>query len=61
VSAQALSCFGLFRAGTEQQKQRWLPGMVGGRQLGAYCLSEVHVSSDPATMRTSDDCRRGTS
>ena len=52
TSVHALSCFGLFTAGTEEQKQRWLPEMLSGEQLGAYCLSEAHAGSDPAAMRT---------
>jgi alkylation response protein AidB-like acyl-CoA dehydrogenase len=52
VSVHALSCFGLVTAGTEEQKQRWLPDMLGGELLGAYCLSEPHAGSDPAAMRT---------
>jgi alkylation response protein AidB-like acyl-CoA dehydrogenase len=52
VSVHALSCFGLFTAGTEEQKRSWLPGMLSGEQLGAYCLSEAHAGSDPAAMRT---------
>jgi alkylation response protein AidB-like acyl-CoA dehydrogenase len=52
VSVHALSCFGLFTAGTDQQKADWLPGMLSGDQLGAYCLSEAHAGSDPAAMRT---------
>ena len=52
VSVHALSCFGLFERGTEEQKQRWLPEMLGGDLLGAYCLSEAHAGSDPAAMRT---------
>jgi alkylation response protein AidB-like acyl-CoA dehydrogenase len=52
VSVHALSCFGLFHAGTEEQKQRWLPDMLSGELLGAYCLSEAHAGSDPAAMRT---------
>ncbi len=52
VSVHALSCFGLATAGTEEQKQRWLPDMLGGDLLGAYCLSEAHAGSDPAAMRT---------
>jgi alkylation response protein AidB-like acyl-CoA dehydrogenase len=52
VSVHALSCFGLFTAGTEEQKLQWLPGMLSGEQLGAYCLSEAHAGSDPAAMRT---------
>jgi len=52
TSVHALSCFGLLQAGTEEQKNTWLPGMLGGEQLGAYCLSEAHAGSDPAAMRT---------
>jgi alkylation response protein AidB-like acyl-CoA dehydrogenase len=52
VSVHALSCFGLFHAGTEEQRQRWLPDMLSGELLGAYCLSEAHAGSDPAAMRT---------
>ncbi len=52
TSVHALSCFGLFTAGTEEQKQRWLPEMLSGDLLGAYCLSEAHAGSDPAAMRT---------
>ncbi|MFD7073746.1 acyl-CoA dehydrogenase family protein [Nocardioides sp. NPDC059952] len=52
TSVHALSCFGLFHAGTEEQKQTWLPDMLSGELLGAYCLSEAHAGSDPAAMRT---------
>ncbi|QNN53934.1 acyl-CoA dehydrogenase family protein [Nocardioides mesophilus] len=52
VSVHALSCFGLFTRGTEEQKQRFLPDMLGGETLGAYCLSEPHAGSDPAAMTT---------
>ena len=52
VSVHALSCFGLVTRGTEEQKQAFLPDMLGGDLLGAYCLSEAHAGSDPAAMRT---------
>jgi len=52
TSVHVLSCFGLDHAGTEEQKRRWLPEMLGGELLGAYCLSEAHAGSDPAAMRT---------
>ena len=51
VSVHALSCFGLFTRGTEEQKQKWLPEMLSGELLGAYALSEAHAGSDPAAMR----------
>jgi len=53
VSVHALSCFGLATRGTEEQRQRFLPDMLGGELLGAYCLSEPHAGSDPAAMTTS--------
>jgi len=52
TSVHALSCFGLVTQGTEEQKQKFLPDMLGGDLLGAYCLSEPHAGSDPAAMRT---------
>ncbi len=52
VSVHALSCFGLFTAGTEEQKRALLPELLSGELLGAYCLSEPHAGSDPAAMRT---------
>src|SRR4051812_26518121 len=51
VSVHALSCFGLFTRGTEEQRQRWLPDMLSGELLGAYALSEAHAGSDAAAMR----------
>jgi alkylation response protein AidB-like acyl-CoA dehydrogenase len=52
TSVHALSCFGLVTRGTEEQKQKFLPDMLGGDLLGAYCLSEPHAGSDPAAMTT---------
>ncbi len=52
VSVHVLSCFALATAGTPDQQERWLPGMLGGELLGAYCLSEPASGSDAAAMRT---------
>lgn len=52
LSVHVLSCFGLADYGTAEQQRRWLPDMLGGDLLGAYCLSETHAGSDPAAMRT---------
>ncbi|TDD86211.1 acyl-CoA dehydrogenase [Actinomadura darangshiensis] len=51
VSVHALSCFPLFAYGSDEQRAEWLPGMLSGEKLGAYCLSEAHAGSDPAAMR----------
>ena len=60
VSVHTLSCFPLAAFGTEEQRERWLPDMVGGELLGAYCLSEAQSGSDAAALttkavRTGDD------
>ncbi|MGN6793160.1 MAG: acyl-CoA dehydrogenase family protein [Streptosporangiaceae bacterium] len=53
LSVHVLSCFALITAGTPEQQQRWLPDMLGGELLGAYCLSEPDSGSDAAALRTS--------
>jgi alkylation response protein AidB-like acyl-CoA dehydrogenase len=53
VSVHTLACFPIDRFGSEAQRRDLLPEMVGGRLLGAYCLSEAHAGSDPAAMRAS--------
>ena len=52
VSVHGLTAFPVATYGTDQQKQDLLVDMLGGEQLGAYCLSEPHAGSDPAAMRT---------
>ena len=52
VSVHALTCFPLGQFGTTEQQQRWLPDMLGGDLLGAYCLSEPDAGSDATAMRT---------
>jgi alkylation response protein AidB-like acyl-CoA dehydrogenase len=52
VSVHTLACFPLATAGTDDQRERWLPGMLGGELLGAYCLSEPHSGSDAAALAT---------
>jgi len=51
-SVHALTCFPLAGYGTAEQQERWLPDMLGGELLGAYCLSEADAGSDPNAMRT---------
>ena len=51
VSVHALSCFALATYGSADQRQQWLPEMLGGDLLGAYSLSEAHAGSDPSAMR----------
>jgi alkylation response protein AidB-like acyl-CoA dehydrogenase len=51
LSVHTLTCFPLATAGTTEQQRRWLPRMLGGDQLGAYCLSEPASGSDAAAMQ----------
>jgi alkylation response protein AidB-like acyl-CoA dehydrogenase len=51
VSVHSLSSHPLLAFGTDEQKQRWLPGMLSGAQIGAYSLSEPQAGSDAAALR----------
>jgi short-chain 2-methylacyl-CoA dehydrogenase len=42
----------IFRFGSEDQKQRWLPDLVAGRTLGAFGLTEPDGGSDAGATRT---------
>ncbi|HSP38549.1 MAG TPA: acyl-CoA dehydrogenase family protein [Frankiaceae bacterium] len=39
-------------AGTEEQKEKWLPPLISGERLGSYALTEPDVGSDPAALQT---------
>ncbi|MGA0945419.1 MAG: acyl-CoA dehydrogenase family protein [Candidatus Nanopelagicales bacterium] len=52
VSVHALACFPMATAGTAEQQEEWLPQMLSGDTLGAYCLSEPHSGSDAAALST---------
>jgi len=52
VSVHTLSCYPLAAFGTQEQKARWLPEMLAGELLGAYCLSEASSGSDAAALQT---------
>jgi alkylation response protein AidB-like acyl-CoA dehydrogenase len=51
VSVHSLSSHPLLAFGSDEQKQRWLPGMLSGEQIGAYSLSEPQAGSDAAALR----------
>jgi alkylation response protein AidB-like acyl-CoA dehydrogenase len=51
VSVHTLSCYPVAEYGTERQRKS-LPEMLGGEQLGAYCLSEPQGGSDAASLTT---------
>ncbi|TQJ47664.1 acyl-CoA dehydrogenase family protein [Streptomyces sp. SLBN-115] len=52
VSVHTLASYALAAHGTAAQRAAHLPAMLGGGQLGAYCLSEPSSGSDAASLRT---------
>ena len=52
VSVHTLACHALATFGSERQRQDWLPDLLGGELLGAYCLSEPQSGSDAAALTT---------
>ncbi|AEN05776.1 Butyryl-CoA dehydrogenase [halophilic archaeon DL31] len=50
VHCLATSCIAEF--GSDEVKDEWLPEMVDGRPVGAFCLSEPGAGSNPAQMTT---------
>jgi glutaryl-CoA dehydrogenase len=53
VSVQgSLSMYSIYRWGSEEQKQEWLPRMAAGAAIGCFGLTEPDFGSNPAGMRT---------
>ncbi|MCX5043945.1 acyl-CoA dehydrogenase family protein [Aldersonia sp. NBC_00410] len=50
TSVHSLSCNALYAFGTDEQKAKWLPEMLGGELIGAYSLSEPQAGSDAAAL-----------
>jgi glutaryl-CoA dehydrogenase len=53
VSVQgSLSMFSIWKYGSEEQKQQWLPRLAAGTAIGCFGLTEPDFGSNPAGMRT---------
>jgi alkylation response protein AidB-like acyl-CoA dehydrogenase len=52
VSVHTLACYPVAQYGTDAQRKRFLPDLLGGDRLGAYCLSEPAGGSDAAALAT---------
>lgn len=53
VSVQgSLAMFAIWKWGSEEQKQEWLPRLAAGEAIGCFGLTEPDSGSDPGSMRT---------
>jgi glutaryl-CoA dehydrogenase len=53
VSVQgSLAMYAIWRWGSEEQKNEWLPRMAAGEAIGCFGLTEPDAGSDPGAMRT---------
>jgi glutaryl-CoA dehydrogenase len=53
VSVQgSLAMFPIWKYGSEEQKQEWLPRMAAGEAIGCFGLTEPDHGSDPSSMST---------
>ena len=53
VSVQgSLAMFPIWKYGSEEQKQEWLPRMAAGEAIGCFGLTEPDHGSDPSGMKT---------
>jgi glutaryl-CoA dehydrogenase len=61
VSVQgSLAMFPIWKYGSEEQKQEWLPRMAAGEAIGCFGLTEPDHGSDPGSMTTHANIRNGT-
>jgi glutaryl-CoA dehydrogenase len=60
VSVQgSLAMFPIWKYGSEEQKQEWLPRMAAGEALGCFGLTEPDHGSDPSSMATRAKIQNG--
>jgi butyryl-CoA dehydrogenase len=51
-AVNALGSFPILLGGTEEQRERWLPGIASGDKLISFALSEKDAGSDAGGMKT---------
>lgn len=55
----SLAMTSIHKHGTEEQKQKYLPQMAAGELIGAFGLTEPTAGSDPASMITRAELKKG--
>ena len=51
--AHAILCTeNIYRNGNEDQRKKYLPGLIDGKKIGAICITEPEAGSDALSMRT---------
>jgi glutaryl-CoA dehydrogenase len=48
----SLAMFPIWKYGSDEQKEQWLPAMANGSAIGCFGLTEPDHGSDPGSMRT---------
>src|SRR4051794_36064770 len=48
----SLVCDPILQSGSDEQRQRWLPPLAAGKQMGCFALSEPEAGSDASAQRT---------
>lgn len=60
ISAHSsLVCDPIFRFGTEEQKQKYLPGLLSGEKIGSFSLTESSAGSDSGATKTTAKFENG--
>jgi alkylation response protein AidB-like acyl-CoA dehydrogenase len=52
MAATALGTFPILLSGTEEQKQKYLPGIAAGKTIAAFGLTEANAGSDALGMKS---------
>ena len=48
----SLCCWPIFNWGNEEQKKKYLPDLLSGKKLGAFCLTEPNAGTDASGQQT---------
>src|SRR5262249_22268014 len=60
VSVQgSLAMFPIWKYGSDEQKEEWLPRMAAGEAVGCFGLTEPHHGAGPARLKTQTTRERG--